>query len=177
MSIVLTLATLAIVAAILVKDWGHRRVTLLALVRPLVMAAVIVPFVMPGWDLSGSGLALEVGSLVAGASIGVLACSLLKVSVDKDGQAWTDAGYPYAIVWIVYAAARQLFIYGCQHWYSRDLGEFLIHNHITVAAFADSIMFLSLAPVVSSRLAILVRSRWQTPAHPTATSTAQSVRS
>jgi hypothetical protein len=37
---------------------------------------------------------------------------------------------------------------------------FLIQHHITVAAFADSIMFLSLAPVVSNRLAILVRSKY-----------------
>jgi hypothetical protein len=40
----------------------------------------------------------------------------------------------------------------------------LVDNHISVAAFADSIMFLFLAPVVVNRLAILVRSRTLAPA-------------
>ncbi|MBP2705045.1 hypothetical protein JOL79_14610 [Microbispora sp. RL4-1S] len=174
MSAALTLASLAIVAAVLIKDWGHRKVTPLGLLRPLLVAAVVVPFVMPGWDMSGSGLVLEIVGLLAGAAIGVLASSFLKVSVDENGQAWTDAGYAYAAVWIVYTAARQVFIYGCEHWYSRSLGMFLIDNHISVAAFADSIMFLSLAPVVSNRLAILIRSRRRAAAHPSARATAGS---
>jgi hypothetical protein len=54
---------------------------------------------------------------------------------------------------------RQLFIYGCQHWFARDLGRFLIENRISVAAFADSILFFTLALVVTTRAGILVRSR------------------
>ncbi|ETK34887.1 hypothetical protein [Microbispora sp. ATCC PTA-5024] len=177
MSTALTLAGLAIVAVVLLKDWGHRRATPLGLLRPLLVAAVVVPFVMPGWDMSGGGLVLEIVGLLAGAAIGVLASSFLKVSVDKDGQAWTDAGVAYAAVWIVYTVARQVFIYGCEHWYSRSLGMFLIGNHISVAAFADSIMFLSLAPIVSNRLAILIRSRRQTVAHPAGRAAAGSARS
>ncbi|WP_055588603.1 hypothetical protein [Peterkaempfera griseoplana] len=159
MSTALTLVSLAVVALVLVKDWGHRRVTLFALLRPLVAAAVVVPFVAPGWDASGDGLALEIGSVVVGALLGLLASAFVKVTADGDGQAWTDAGAGYAAVWVVITALRQLFVYGCQHWYTQDLGRFLFDHHISVAAFADSIMFLALAPVIGNRLAILVRSR------------------
>jgi hypothetical protein len=76
-----------------------------------------------------------------------------------DGRAWTDAGYGYAAVWIALTVARRLSAYGRRHRFQRDLGLFLLDHRISVAAFADSIMFLTLAPVASNRLAIQVRSR------------------
>jgi hypothetical protein len=159
MSSALALVSIALVAVVLLKDWGHRRVTLFALLRPVLLAVVIVPFVMPGWDLAGNGLLLELGAALAGIAVGLLACSFMKVTVDVDGQTWTDAGLAYAVVWVAFTAARQAFIYGCQHWFTRDLGMFLVRNHITLNAFADSIMLLSLGPVLANRLAIMVRSR------------------
>jgi hypothetical protein len=79
--------------------------------------------------------------------------------VDASGQAWTDAGYPYATAWVVFTVARLIFVYGCQHWFTRQLGMFLVDNHIALTAFADSIMFAFIAPVVINRLAIGIRSR------------------
>lgn len=80
-------------------------------------------------------------------------------------RAWTCAsGYPYAAAWLIFTAARLLFVYGVEHWFTRSVGIFLVDNHISVDAFADSIMFLFLAPVVVNRLAILVRSRTLVPA-------------
>jgi hypothetical protein len=155
---VVTVISLAVVVLVLARDWGHRRVTLFALLRPLIGIAII-PFVAPGWDLSGRGLPLEAGGLVAGIALGLLAFAFMKVSVDASGQAWTDAGLPYAVIWIAIAAARLIVIYGSQHWFTQDLGMFLINNHISVNAFADSIIFLAIAPVVANRLAILIRVR------------------
>ncbi|MFE9689630.1 hypothetical protein [Micromonospora sp. NPDC005806] len=166
MSTALTLANLAIVAVLLARDWGHRRVSLLALLRPLLLSAVVVPFVMPGWDLTGNGLLLELATVAAGALLGVLASSFMRVTVDATGRAWTDAGLAYVAVWIAIAASRQAFIYGCQHWFTRDLGAFLVGNRISVNAFADSIMLLTLTTVVANRLAILIRSRLPTASPP-----------
>jgi hypothetical protein len=77
---------------------------------------------------------------------------------------WTDAGYPYAAAWIVIAAVRLILIYGTEHWFTLAVGTFLVNNHISVDAFADSIIFVSIGPVVVNRLAILVRSRTIAPA-------------
>ncbi|MGW5365307.1 hypothetical protein [Actinopolymorpha pittospori] len=157
MSTALTLLNLAIVAVLLVRDWGHRRVTLFGLLRPLLLAAVVVPFVSPGWDLTSNGLVLEVLAAVVGALLGVLSCLFMRVTVDTGGQRWTQAGVAYAVAWVAIAATRQVFIYGCQHWFTRDLGMFLIDNRISVNAFADSIMLLTLATMIANRLTILVR--------------------
>src|SRR5580700_3406564 len=101
--------------------------------------------------------ALTVVSLAVVALL--LAFAFIRVSVDENGQAWTDAGYPYAAIWIGFTALRLLFVYGVEHWFTHSVGVFLIDNHINVNAFAYSIIILFLAPVVSNRLCILVSSR------------------
>src|SRR5262245_61881711 len=101
MSSALTLVSLAIVAVVPLRDWGHRRVTTFALLRPLLLAAVIIPFVMPRWDLTGHGVLLELAAVVAGGVLGVGVSAFMRVSVDAAGQAWTDAGAGYAAAWVV----------------------------------------------------------------------------
>ncbi len=167
MSTALTLISIAMVVLVLARDWGHRRATLFALLRPL-LAVLVVPFVMPGWDFTGNGLLLEIAAIAVGALLGVFSNLFMRVSVDGEGRMWTDAGIGYAAVWVAVAAARQLFIYGCQHWFQRDIGMFLYNQHISVNGFADAIMFLTLATVVTNRLAILTRGRRTAPVSATA---------
>ncbi len=159
MSTAMTFASLAIVVLILARDFGHRRVTLFAVLRPLIAAAIVIPFVAPGWNASGDGLALEIGALLLGIAVGLLTFAFMRVSVDATGQVWTDAGYPYAVAWVVFTVARLIFVYGCEHWFTRELGTFLVGNHIAVDAFADAIIFVFLTPVVTNRIAIGIRSR------------------
>ncbi|MCO5994142.1 hypothetical protein [Actinoallomurus rhizosphaericola] len=155
----ITIVNLVIFAAVLIKDWGHNRITMFAVLRPLLLTAVIVPFFLPKFDTAGGGLALEAASIGGGIVLGALACALLRVSVDESGQGWYDAGWAYVAVWTAITVLRQLLIYGCQHWFARDLGRFLIDHHISVAAFADSILFFTLTLVIITRVGILLRSR------------------
>jgi hypothetical protein len=159
----ITIVNLVIFAAVLIKDWGHNRVTLFAVFRPLLLSVVIVPFFLPKFDSGGGGggLALEAASLAGGVAVGAFACAMLRVSVDEDGKGWYDAGYAYVAVWVLITVLRQLFVYGCQHWFTRDLGRFLVENRISPAAFGDSILFFTLSVVVATRLGILLRSRLQ----------------
>jgi hypothetical protein len=158
MSTPLTIISLAVVALLLARDWGHRRVTMLALLRPLI-AIVIIPFFAPGWSGSGAGLALEAGGLVLGVAIGLLTFAFMRFSIDDHGQVWSDTGYTYVAIWIAFTAARLIFVYGTEHWFTRQIGSFLVSNHIAVDAFAYSIIFLFIAPILTNRLAILVRTR------------------
>lgn len=155
----MTVAVLAMVVLVLARDLGHRRISWLALLRPIVLPLVMIPFVGVDWDFAGNGLALEAAAVLVGLGVGVLANAFMKVSRGADGQAYTDAGLAYAVVWIVATAARQALIYGTQHWFTRDLGMFLMDHQVSVAAFADSIVFLSVLPLVGNRLLLLARVR------------------
>lgn len=159
MSLTLVIASLVIPVAVLLVDYGRRRLTPLRILRPF-LAVIIIPFVAPGLDLGGRGLLLEAAGIVAGALLGLLAGAAMRVERDPGTSVpMTVAGAAYAAIWLAVAFARLAFAYEAQHSasFARALGGFLSASHISSAALADSIMFLSVAMLIVLRISLAVR--------------------
>src|ERR1051326_696507 len=127
MSVTLVIASLVIPVAVLLVDYGRRRLTTWRILRPF-LAVAIIPFVAPGLDLGGRDLLLEAAGIVAGALLGLLAGAAMRIERDSATSVpITVAGVAYAATWLVIAFARLAFAYEAQHSasFARALGGFL----------------------------------------------------
>jgi hypothetical protein len=150
----------AILAVVLLSDYGVRKITTARLIRPFITAIIIIPFFFKGAATSGNGLLLEVAGLLAGIALGVLAASLMRVFADPaTARPATRGGLPYCLFWVAIVAARLYFAYGAQHVFSQQLGEWLYTNHITVDALTAAIIFFSVAMLLGRTGALALRAR------------------
>jgi hypothetical protein len=152
--------TIAILFGVVSADIGRRAITPRRLLRPLLIAAGAGAVYLTAFATSGAGLAVELAGAGAGALLGLLAASLMHVEHDHESKTvFTQAGGGYLAVWIAAAAARLAFIYGSNHWFSADLGRWMLSHHVTTGALTDGLILLALAMTTFRTLSLVVRSR------------------
>lgn len=144
--------------AVLEADLGSRRVTAFRLLRPLLLAAAIVPVFLESFATHGSGLALEIGGGVAGALLGLAAAALMSVYREPTSErVKTRAGAAYAALWIAVIAARCCFSIGSAHWFRDSLATWMASNGVTGAAITDTLIVMAIAMTLARTVGLAVR--------------------
>jgi hypothetical protein len=150
-----------VLAAVLEADLGaHRKITRFRILRPLLLAAVIVPLFIEKISTRGGGLAVQLAGLAVGLAGGLIALALISVYRDRGtGRPVTRAGWGYALLWIGVIGARAIFSYGADHWFGNQLGGWLAANAIASAAITDGLVFMAVAMILTRTAGLVIRSR------------------
>jgi hypothetical protein len=153
----------AILIGVFTSDLGRRQVGTHRLLRPLMIAGSAGALYLSGFASGGAGLAIELAGAGAGAALGLLVARLMRVESDpRGGVAVSQAGAGYALLWIAVVGARLAFIYGSQHWFSAELGSWMLAHHVTADALTDALVLMALAMTTTRTLSLLIRSRTRT---------------
>jgi hypothetical protein len=141
------IVNLAVLIAVLEADLGRRVVSRLRILRPLLVAAAVVPLFIDHPATAGNGEVLEIALTGLGVVLGLVASTgLMSVSFDEaKGRVVTRAGVAYAAFWCAVIGARLAFTYGANHWYTTQLGHWMATNGISTDALTDALIFMAIA--------------------------------
>ena len=149
-----------VLAAVLEADLGkHRKISTFRLLRPLILAAAIVPLFLEKVTTHSGGLSVELAGIAAGVIGGFAALALMRVySSGTTGKPVSSAGWGYALLWTGVIGARALFSYGAEHWFRDQLGSWLAANSIPAAAITDGLIFMAVAMLLIRTGGLFIRS-------------------
>jgi hypothetical protein len=158
-----------VLAAVLEADLGpHRKITRFRLLRPVLIAALIVPLFLEKVTTHGGGLAVQLAGVAVGVAGGLVALALVRVyRSGTTGQPVSSAGWGYALLWTGVIGARALFSYGADHWFTNQLGGWLAASSILPATITDGLIFMAVAMLLTRTAGLAIRAR-SLPATPTA---------
>jgi hypothetical protein len=148
-----------VLTAVLEADLGsHRKIGKFRIVRPLLIAGAIIPLYLKSVSTTGAGLSLEIALGAAGLVLGLVASALMTVyRSPKSGKPVSRARAGYAALWVVVIGARAAFSYGATHWFSSELGHWMIRNAVTGAAITDALIFMAVTMLLTRTLGLAVR--------------------
>jgi hypothetical protein len=148
------IVNIAVLFAVLEADLGRRKVSTFRILRPVLLAAGIIPLFITHPATSGNGEVLELALTGLGVLLGIAAAAgLMKVSFDDQSQrVVSTAGAVYGVFWAAVIGARLLFTYGANHWYTTQLGHWMMTNGVTVDALTDALIFMALAMAITRTL-------------------------
>jgi len=158
MSASIWIINLVVLAAVLEADLGHRKITRLRLIRPLVIAAIIAAFWISGVATSGTGLWVEAAGIGTGILLGLAAAALMRVYTAPNSHPYSYAWIPYALLWVVVVGTRLWFGYAANHNLRIPVGTWMYVHHLTTSALIDAFIFLALAMVLTRTGSLAVRS-------------------
>jgi hypothetical protein len=148
-----------VLATVLATDLGPaRKISKMRLLRPVIAAAVIIPFFVARPASQGMALVVEIAGVAAGLLGGLAVSALMGVyRSPATGRPASRAGLPYAIVWTAIIGARAAFSYGAVHWFTAPLVSWGIAHHVSVAALTDGLIFMAITMLLVRTFALGVR--------------------
>ncbi len=149
----------AVLIAVLEADIGrHRNIGWFRVIRPRLLAGLIVPIYLTTMATQGAPLTLEVVGVGAGLLVGLVATSLMGVYRSPETARPTSrAGIGYASVWIVVIGARAAFSFGSYHWFGPSLATWMTRHQVSADAITNALVLMAITTVLTRTVAMAIR--------------------
>jgi hypothetical protein len=162
------LFNLIVLAVLMEADLGRRKIGWFRVLRPLIASVAAIALFTTSVPTSDHNLVLQAVGVGVGVLAGLAAHLFVTVGFDAEGKkgrkdaagrpvSW--AGFGYAAFWVVVFAARLVFIYGTEHWFSRSLAQFLIAHQLSGAGLTDALLFMAIAMALARSAMLAIRGR------------------
>ncbi|MBF9070686.1 hypothetical protein [Streptacidiphilus fuscans] len=150
----------ALFVAILFTQLGTRRPDGKRLLLPVAVVAGIGFKYLKDMPSGTTAHLIEAAGLGAGLLFGIASVAMIKVRRDPaDNRLVTVAGWPYAALWTAALVLRLGFAYGSTHWFTHDLAQFSIQNHVPGATYGTAFVLMVLAMITVRTVGVVVRGR------------------
>lgn len=154
------LLNIGLLIFILATNLGTRPVTRRRLAMPLLLAAVAGILLLSNVPTRGNDIALDFIGAGAGMALGILAALLMPIERHSDGEVRSNAGLPYALLWLLVIGGRIAFAESATGWASTGIRNFSNNNAITGAdAWTAAFVIMALTMVAARVLTTFVRCR------------------
>lgn len=145
---------------VLLTQFGRHKFGPIKLLLPLGLVGYV------GWDmlnsmhftkpnLSSAGVGIAIGVLVG---FGLLAT--MRVERDpNNGKAYTKAGFPYLLLWLVVLIGRIAFFWAIEnvHSFGEKFGEFIVKNNIDNDGVAAFFVLMAMAMILIRTIGVTMR--------------------
>lgn len=149
---------LGLLVVLILSQFGERTWTLARIALPLVIVVGAGAYYLPGTPLGGGDGRLELSGVLAGAALGLLAAACVALRRANDGRVLMQAGWAYALVWVVAIGGRMAFAWAATGPMAQQIGRFSYEHQITgAAAWRAAFVLMALAMVIARTLVLAAR--------------------
>ncbi len=138
-----------LLAWVLLRNLGERRLTARSYIVPLLVVGVAAVALLRAVPTGGHDTTLELVGVTVGVLLGAAATALTRMT-HRDGVITVTAGAAFAALWVAVIGGRMVFAQWATHSGARTVGEFSMHQQITGAdAWTAAFVLMALAMVLS----------------------------
>lgn len=146
----------AIFLVVLLTQFGRKKFTIRNAISPFIICGIVIKLCVKDIPTSGNDIVALGLMIAAGFLFGIAILFTVKVEW-SEGKAFTIAGIPYLLLWILGLGWRILLSNYAEHWNPQGFMKFMITHKLDVDIIAPAFIFFTIAMFVTRILGIALR--------------------
>ncbi|WGD97891.1 hypothetical protein [Bacillus safensis] len=141
---------------VLFTQFGRKKFTVRNAILPFIICGIVIKMYVKDIPTSGNDIVALGLMIAAGILFGILILFTVKIEW-SEGKAFTIAGIPYLLLWIIGLGWRIVLTNYAEHWNPQRFMEFMITHKLDIDIIPPAFIFFTLAMFTTRILGIFIR--------------------